>query len=330
MPWVPRSRACPSAGGRHVRNRSGVVAMNRRVGKGAPALYRLPRHASRAVPTMPRVPHRRWARAALRRRFAHPTPASATCPHHAWNDCPLRVMLIGYPRSATLPWTAMTFVHQALLTHESIRALVLRDDDETLTLLSAACSASDQFIRRSAIETVGRHPRGQELRTSILDALTDPSDYVVRAACEVVARWTWSEAHDVVASALASPSPPTREAAIRTLGAIWRETDFRPVFHIYIGDPERTVRRGAAWVLRERVTATDWLRLFEAFRTDDTPRHRVWACELAARFDGPSPSPLLATLVSDRDGHVRKAAGRAIETLARRRLEDPSWTPCST
>lgn len=220
----------------------------------------------------------------------------------------------------------MTFAHQAPLTHESIRALALRDDGEALTLLSVASSASDQFIRRSAIEAIGRLPRGQELRTSILDALTDSSDYVVRAACEVVARWTWSEAHDVVVSALASLSPPTREAAIRTLGAIWRENDFRPVFHIYIGDPERTVRREAAWVLRERVTAPDWLRLFEAFRTDDTPRHRVWACELAARFGGPSLSPLLATLVSDCDGHVRKAAGRAIETLARRRLEDPPWT----
>jgi len=216
----------------------------------------------------------------------------------------------------------MPHVRSALLTHDSIRAVLSRDDAEALMVLREACANSDHFIRRTAIEIIGRHPGGQALRAIVLKALADPSEYVVRTACEVVAHWRCDPAHDAVTALLRDPAHATRRSAIRAISAIWRELDFQPVFRIYTSDPDRPVRREAAWTLRERVTASDWLQLFEAFRKDDPPRHRVWACELAGKFGDSTVTSSLETLLSDCDGHVRTAAATATDTLSRREPAD--------
>ncbi|MGJ4951031.1 HEAT repeat domain-containing protein [Bradyrhizobium sp. HKCCYLS20291] len=78
------------------------------------------------------------------------------------------------------------------------------------------------------------------------------------------------------------------------------------------------VRREAAWTLRANVASLDWLQLFEAFRVDDPPRHRVWACELAGQFGNADVVAQIEPLRSDRDGHVRTAAAAATDALSRR------------
>jgi hypothetical protein len=152
------------------------------------------------------------------------------------------------------------------------------------------------------------------LRGVILKVLSDQSSYVVRAACEVVARWQLIEAHQRVVALLADASAETLKAAIRALDAIWLDADFLPVFRIYTSAPEIAVRREAAWVLRRRAASANWRLLFEACRNDGLPRHRQWACELAVTFSDPDVVPLLLPLASDADGHVRKAALQAIRT----------------
>jgi hypothetical protein len=137
--------------------------------------------------------------------------------------------------------------------HESIRELASREDAGVLNELAEAAAIEDQFLRRTAIEVIGRHPLGSELRAIILSALADPSEYVVRTACEVVAAWKFSEAHEHVVALLADASKATRRAAIRTLGTIWIDTDFPLIFRIYANASEIDLRREAAWVLRQRV-----------------------------------------------------------------------------
>lgn len=201
-------------------------------------------------------------------------------------------------------------------THEALRELVTRNGAAALKLLADAAGDSDQFVRRTAIETIGRHPQGRSLHTLILTALSDPSGYVVRTACEVVSKWEMSEAHDLVFSLLTNPVAATRESALHALGVIWRNTDFPVAFSIYAKDREIRVRRGAAWVLYRRADLDSWRSLFDAFAADKLARHRQWACELAQNFSGRQVKPLLSQLLSDPDGHVRKAAARAIETLS--------------
>jgi HEAT repeat protein len=204
-------------------------------------------------------------------------------------------------------------------THEAVRELGSREDAAALEILARVAAVDDQFLRRTALEVIRQHPHGLELRAVILSALGDPSEYVVRAACEVVEQWRLLEAHNLLLALLANANGATRRSAIRALGTIWVDADFPRVFRIYAKDFAADVRREAAWVLRQRVTATDWRTLFDAFSADGLVRHRVWACELAESFSGPEIFPLLSPLSSDPDGHVRKAAARATETISSRR-----------
>lgn len=204
------------------------------------------------------------------------------------------------------------------VTHEAIRTLGSREDAEALVTLAAVAAVDDQFLRRIAVEVIGRHPRGRELSAVILNALRDPSEYVVRTACDVVEEWSLREAHDLVLSLLANDSGATRRSALRALGSIWAEADFPSVFKIFMGDSEIDVRKEAAWVLRQQATVTTWRAVFEVFCTDELARHRQWACELAERFSGPELLPVLSPFLSDLDGHVRKSASRAAQVVLSR------------
>ena len=210
------------------------------------------------------------------------------------------------------------FDSKSLATHQAIRALGSHDEPGILAALAFAATIEDPFLRRTAMETIGRHPQGRELRTYILSGLSDRSEYVVRIACNVVMQWGLLEAHDLVLPLLTNASVATRQSAIRTLGAIWVDSDFPLLFGIYNGDTRIAVRREAAWVLRRTVSAATWRILFDAFRIDELARHRRWACELAERFASAEILPALSSLLSDVDGHVRSAAGRAIEIISGR------------
>lgn len=206
---------------------------------------------------------------------------------------------------------------QLPLTHEIIRELEFHGDAGTLNALAQAAASDDQFLRRTAIEVIGRHPRGRELRTIILRAFDDSSEYVVRTACDVVAQWGLNEAHKFVVALLANASKATRRSAIRALETLWIEADFPLIFDIYSRASEIEIRREAAWVLRRRVTCADWRTLFDAFYVDEFARHREWACELAETFSGREILPMLSQLSMHVNGHVRKAASQAIQTLSR-------------
>jgi len=203
-------------------------------------------------------------------------------------------------------------------THEAVRQLGAREDAEGLEILASVAGVDDQFLRRTALEVIGRHRHGRELSAVILSALGDPSEYVMRTACEVVEQWRLLEAHDLLLPPLANVNGATRRSAIRALGAIWVDADFPLVFRIYNEDFSTDVRREAAWVLRQHVTAACWRILFHAFSADELARHRLWACEFAENFSDPEILPLLSRLCSDPDGHVRKAAARATEVVSSR------------
>lgn len=152
----------------------------------------------------------------------------------------------------------------------------------------------------------------------VLRALGDPSEYVVRTACEVVGQWQLIAARDLVLPLLAHASNSTRHSAIRALGAIWTDADFPLMFEIYAKDREIDIRKEAAWVLRERAAPANWRTLFDAFYQDELARHRVWACELAESFSGPEILPGLSRLAGDVDGHVRNAAAQATKVISSR------------
>jgi len=139
--------------------------------------------------------------------------------------------------------------------HQAVRELASRADATALRALADAAIADDQFLRRTAVEVIGIHPLGRELAGIILNALHDPSEYVVRTACDVVARWELNEAHDLVLARVTSASRATRRSAIRALDKIWLDRDVPILLRIYRSDPDPGVRREAARALRYRVSS---------------------------------------------------------------------------
>jgi hypothetical protein len=138
----------------------------------------------------------------------------------------------------------------------------------------------------------------------------------VRTACDIVDKWEIREAHDLVLALLTNTSGSTRQSALRALCTVWRDADFSVVFQVYERDADLRVRREAAWLLRKHAGPENWRKLFEAFSADEFARHRQWACEIAETFSDAQMLPLLSRLTFDSNGHVRKAASRAIEIMS--------------
>jgi hypothetical protein len=142
--------------------------------------------------------------------------------------------------------------------------------------------------------------------------LKDTSPYVVRTACETLAKIKLDELHDDLIDLLKSRNPAIRQSAVKALNKIWRVTSFDEVFDLFLADKVVKVKNEAAWTLRTHATNENWLKLFEAWWQDSVIRHRKWACELALMFDVHQVEKELQELSRDTDGHVRKAARKAL------------------
>ena len=198
----------------------------------------------------------------------------------------------------------------------AILAIGHKASRESLNVLADLMKDADWRYRRSAVEAVAFHPRARLVIPLLVGCLQDPCPFVVRTACTVVAELGLEEAHDSIVGLLRASDPATRESAVRALSSLWHESDFEPVFRLHREDPERHVRRTAAWTLFDHASSRTWRRLFEAWRNDPLPRHRVWACQLVSELGEPSDAAKVSALLNDPDGHVRKAAKRVVENDA--------------
>ncbi|MFZ5879219.1 MAG: HEAT repeat domain-containing protein [Chloroflexota bacterium] len=197
----------------------------------------------------------------------------------------------------------------------SFRALSHLGTSVSLKKLIELSQSDDWRFRRSAVEAIAYHPYAGESVETIGKALSDPSEYVVRAACEVIAKLKFATLHDNVLYLLTSNNPKTREYAVKTLSEIWQMKDFDKVYSIFVTDKIQEVRNAAAWALHGHATNDNWLKLFEVWWQDSLVRHRKWSCELASAFGVSQVKKELEKLTFDKDGHVRKAAIKALNFL---------------
>ncbi len=197
-------------------------------------------------------------------------------------------------------------------------ALSFDDTQEAVQVLVRAAASDDWMIRRLAAEALGEHSRGGAALTALRALLHDPSEYVVRTACEALGRLGDAESHDAVASLLRAPQSHSRRVALIALRTLWEPGDFEQVLGIMGNDAEDEVRKEAGWTLREWVSEATWAVLFDLWSRDSLVRHRIWACELVEQFGGPVQASALTTLTADSDGHVREAAMHALQGLGLR------------
>jgi hypothetical protein len=192
-------------------------------------------------------------------------------------------------------------------------ALGANPTPEALQLLVVATQSADPYYRRAAVEAIAGHKLGTTAAAVLCQCLHDASGVVVRAACEATAALNIGAAHAAVLRLIEAPAPATRIAALRALAVLWQPADFAPVFACAQHDASAEVHKEAAWTLYRNVDAAHWATLFAAWRSASVVRHRVWACEIAARFGGSAVLARLEELRTDPDGHVRQAAERVLK-----------------
>jgi HEAT repeat protein len=136
------------------------------------------------------------------------------------------------------------------------------------------------------------------------------------AACRALAANESPEALAVLQRALEAKDWSVRRLAVEALGLHVNGREARALVR------RLQVRKEAAWTLRANTSSGNWRALFQAWRSHRLARHRVWACEVAGAFGDTNIEPELVPLAGDEDGHVRKAAARALREI-RREPGDP-------
>jgi len=194
-------------------------------------------------------------------------------------------------------------------------ALGYHTDPIAYSILSDLLDSPDWRYRRTALEAICHHPLEKTNIERIIKLLDDQSVYVVRTACEVVGKLGAKQALPILVNLLSSQDPSIRFAAIQTLPYLWETTLFERVLEVFLSDRSDDVRRAAGWVLMGAANETNWKCLFDIWKKDTLGRHRKWACELARQFRSEVVHNDLHVLMKDSDGHVRKAAKTANESI---------------
>src|SRR5262245_31264848 len=192
----------------------------------------------------------------------------------------------------------------------AFEALASKTCPESLAVLVRAAKEQDDHLRLSPLRAIGGHALGRQAAQAVVDAFTDSSPLVVRTVCGAAAALGLHQAHDHVVRLLDDTDRLTRDAAVRALFRLWSPTDFDPVLRIHRVDQSIDLRRIAAFVLNYHADSTTWRALFDLWVKDPFPRHRTWACDLAACFGGKGVAECIRPLLTDGNGHVRKAADR--------------------
>ena len=181
--------------------------------------------------------------------------------------------------------------------------------------LLADLTSPNSGLRRAAATDLANHPQRQRATVALIEALGDHLDYVVTAASDALVGIGGQDAHAALLRLLRHPNAFVREHVLWIFRPIWRESDFDVILETHQHDSSTDVRKRAGFLLRDVASKKTWHRLFDLWHNDSLPRYRVWGCELAQQFGDATIRDRLATLVSDDDGHVRKAADKALGRL---------------
>lgn len=187
--------------------------------------------------------------------------------------------------------------------------------NEALELLRFYAHSPDWRYRRAAIDALPQHAQSKQASDLIFKALKDSSVYVLCAACRSAGTISLHNAHNEIMALISSPEKSIRIEAIRAISILWQPNDFPFILSIFKSDREKDVRHEAGWSLKEHASTNTWRTLFETWKNDDLPKPRVWACELARHYSASDVKDDLLILSKDLNGHVRKAADKALDKL---------------
>ncbi|MBI3820793.1 MAG: hypothetical protein HY286_19045 [Planctomycetes bacterium] len=191
-------------------------------------------------------------------------------------------------------------------------ALGFHESREALNVLIDSLSSGDATIRRAAVAAIRFHRDGRSAEGHIAVCMRDSDRAVSVAAVETAGFLKLIKLHGQILEFIHSSDAGIRARAVRAFEKVWASGDFDRVLELMLKDPDEGVRRESAMILFSRAEAENWRALFELWKNDPLPRHRVFACELLQKFEAPLARELAPQFLNDPNGHVRGAARRAM------------------
>lgn len=195
-------------------------------------------------------------------------------------------------------------------------ALACKEDAGIEEILLSETYSKEPRVRGLAAETLKFTHFGDRTKKRLLELLEDPEPAPVWRACETLVE-RGVDIHSQLLSLLQSANDRTREVALNCLAKVWKDSDFEKILEVHLHDRDSDIQKSAAFLLIDHVSSETWHTLFDIWIADPLPRHRTWACHLAEGFGSVEVLSRILPLKEDANGHVRKAAVRAINALER-------------
>lgn len=197
----------------------------------------------------------------------------------------------------------------------AFKALACNNSIESIDGLIKLYKSEDNVQRRSVVDAIRENKNGSKAANIILKSLDDTDMSIVRAGIEAVGKIKLTEANKKIIELLKG-NDAIQRASLSALKKIWQPSNFDSVFFIFKKSKNDSNRKEACWTLRATTDVNNWGELFEVWQYDQTPRHRLWACELISKFGRSADVEKLTKLLEDKDGHVRLSAEKVIKKLA--------------
>ncbi len=166
--------------------------------------------------------------------------------------------------------------------------------------------------KRAVLFIIGKLKNGVQHSEVLITALKHENDGVFRTACETARDLKFCSAAELIVKGLDSQSIGKIRSSLHGLEYAWSDECFDSVFQLYKNHISIEVRKSAGYPLKINASNFNWSKIFEAFSKDKIDRHRVWAGKIAYKYGDHSVIDALQKLVTDKNGHVRWHAKRAI------------------
>jgi len=230
----------------------------------------------------------------------------------------LIAVLAGYPRDRVLPAVLdATRSESAAVRTAAMQALASVGGPSEVRLLASAAASGRGTEQALARATLGAL-KGRDVDDAILALVAEqPPDDVYAELVTAMADRRMFAARDVVAAAIASPSPRVRRSALRAIRAIGTPSDIAAALDLFAksdDDIERTEAANTVAALARTITrpAARAATIRSRLTSETDPGVRARYLSLLPQVGEDSTLPLLRQALQDDDAEVRDAAARGL------------------